>query len=450
MEGSRALKIAILGAGVTGLTLAQLLDADGFDVHVLEKSPVAGGLCKSSVIDGFTCDHAGGHIVFSKDPTVLAWMKEQVGATNLVEKDRNTKIRWHDRWVPYPFENGIGHLTAEARFDCLKGYLESVKRRESGEPCPEDFASWIDWKMGTGFASHFMVPYNEKIWTCDLSQMSSAWVAGRVPDAPLDDILKAAVGIDTQGYKHQARFWFPLEGGFQALTDGILAKVRDHVRLSTPVQIVQKTRDGWRVNDEDFDLVVNTVPLPELAKVFEGLPADVAEDIQQLQPISLINVLLGFKTDEALEDLSWIYLPFEDQGPANRVTYFSNYSPRNAPQGHGSFMAEVTYRGHLEVDSTWIDDLARGLEHAGLLRRSDLVATQHFRSRYAYIDQDRGFPERIQRVRKWMDGSGIYTVGRFGRYEYHNSDQCISRAMEVREQIAQMAGSGSFQALDLA
>jgi protoporphyrinogen oxidase len=444
------LKIAILGAGVTGLTLAQLLDQDGFDVHVLEKSPIAGGLCRSSNIDGFTCDHAGGHILFSKDQKVLAWMKEQVGDDNLVEKDRNTKIRWHDRWVPYPFENGVGHLTPEARFDCLKGYLESVERRKSGEACPEDFASWIQWKMGAGFAKHFMVPYNEKIWSGDLSRMSSGWVAGRVPDAPLDDILKAAVGIDTAGYKHQALFWFPLEGGFQALTDGILSKVQDKVRLSTPVQNLRRKGEGFSVNDEDFDFVINTIPLPELAKVFEDLPEDVAEDIQHLQPISLVNVLLGFKADQPLDDLSWIYLPFEDQGPANRVTYYSNYSPRNAPPGHASFMAEVTYRGTLDVDEAWIGDLSQGLENAGILKRSDLVTTHSFHSPYAYIDQDLAFPDRIKRVRDWFDSSGLFTVGRFGRYEYHNSDQCISRAMEVREQVRAMGRSGTFSPLQLA
>jgi len=34
------------------------------------------------------------------------------------------------------------------------------------------------------------------------------------------------------------------------------------------------------------------------------------------------------------------------------------------------------------------------------------------------------------------------TFGRFGRYEYHNSDQCIARAMEVHDHIREISKSG--------
>jgi transcriptional regulator of nitric oxide reductase len=46
-------------------------------------------------------------------------------------------------------------------------------------------------------------------------------------------------------------------------------------------------------------------------------------------------------------------------------------------------------------------------------------------------------------VRKWFDESGYVTFGRFGRYEYHNSDQCVARAMEVHAHIRDIAASGS-------
>ncbi len=444
------MKFAILGAGVTGLTLGRLLREDGHDVSIFESSSQLGGLCRSSEHDGFTFDHVGGHILFSKDKRILDWMLDRVGREQLVQKNRNTRILWHEhRYVPYPFENGVGHLTPEAKFDCLKGYLESVERRKNGEPCPENFYDWIQWKMGSGFAEHFMVPYNEKIWSCDLRRMSSSWVAGRVPDAPIDDILKAAVGIDTQGYTHQAFFWFPLHKGFQALPDGIASSIRDSIRLSSPATSVVRKGEAWRVNDEDFDRVINTVPLPLIQDAIEELPQWLRADIAKLEPISLVNVLFGLKSDKELPDLSWIYLPFVDQGPANRVTFFSNYSPKNAPEGHVSYMAELTFRGQISVDQAFLDGLAQALEGQKLLRRSDLVITQPKITRFAYIDQDLEFNERIARVRKWFDESGIVTVGRFGRYEYHNSDQCIARAFQVHEQMQAFAETGDAKPLRL-
>ena len=54
-----------------------------------------------------------------------------------------------------------------------------------------------------------MDPYNEKIWKRPLEQITSDWVAGRVPDAPVEDVLRAAVGIRTEGYTHQAIFFYP-------------------------------------------------------------------------------------------------------------------------------------------------------------------------------------------------------------------------------------------------
>jgi protoporphyrinogen oxidase len=437
------LKIAILGAGISGTTLARLLAADGHQVVVLEKTDRAGGLCKSQNVDGFTFDEAGGHIMFSKDKDVLGWMIDRVGGEDAVHQaNRNTKIRWHDRWVPYPFENGVGHLTKDAIVDCMDGYIESHVERKLGAPCPENFKDWIMWRMGQGFADHFMVPYNEKIWKCDLATMSSGWVAGRVPEAPVRDILSSAVGVKSEGYTHQAVFWFPQKGGFEAMVVGTVRDGGFELRVNTAVENVRQSGSGYVVNGEEFDLVVNTVPLPIIEPCIEGIPADIRNEIQELRPISLVNVLIGVKIDEPLEDLSWIYLPFPEQGPANRVTYFSNYSPHNAPEGHGSFMAEVTHRGDIDPTQEWIDTLIGQLGNAGVLRPDQVMLTHVANNKFAYIDQNLEFEARIARVRGWFDASGYITFGRFGRYEYHNSDQCIARAREVHQHIVQIAASG--------
>ena len=67
---------AILGAGLTGCTLARLLAERGEEVVVLEAAGDYGGLCRSVTADGFTFDLGGSHIIFSRDEEVLAWMRD--------------------------------------------------------------------------------------------------------------------------------------------------------------------------------------------------------------------------------------------------------------------------------------------------------------------------------------------------------------------------------------
>ncbi len=444
------MKIAILGGGISGVALARMLAADGHRVVVIEKAERAGGLCKSRRYGEFTFDEAGGHIVFSKDKRVLDWQLARCGGeAGTVRTVRNTKIRWHDRWVPYPFENGVGHLTKDAIVDCMAGYVEAYATRRAGVPCPPNFGDWIRWRMGEGFARHFMVPYNEKIWKCDLRTMASDWVAGRVPEAPIVDIVKSAIGIDTEGYSHQSVFWFPKHGGFEAMVRGTVDGGGFELQCGVAVTAVEKRGSSYRVNGESFDLVVNTVPLPQIEPAIAEIPADVRADIRALRPISLVNVMIGVKLDEPLPPISWAYLPFPEQGPTNRVTWFSNYSPHNAPAGHGSFLAEVTHRGELKPDAAWTRDVVAALGRAGILEPDRVVLAEWCNNEYAYIHQDLEFAARIGRVRRWFDASGYLTFGRFGRYEYHNSDQCVARAMEVHEHIRRVAASGTPEPLAL-
>ena len=444
------MKIAILGGGISGTALARMLAADGHKVVVLEKSERPGGLCKSRAVGDFVFDEAGGHILFSKQQEVLDWQLDRCGGEKeTVKTVRNTKIRWHDRWVSYPFENGVGELTKEAIVDCMNGYIEAYVDRRLGRECPANFGDWIQWRMGEGFARHFMVPYNEKIWECDLSNLSSGWVAGRVPEAPIEDVLRSAIGMSTEGYAHQSVFWFPRTGGFETLVRGTVDGGGFDLQCNAKVESVTRSGEQFTVNGEAFDLVVNTVPLPLIAPVIAEIPESIRQDIRDLKPISLVTAMIGVALDEPLPDLSWIYLPFPDQGPTNRVTYYSNYSPENAPEGHGSFLAEVTHRGQLQPDAAWMQDLLAGLERAGILHRDQVVLSDSSNNEFAYIDQNLEFADRVGRVRNWFDSSGYITFGRFGRYEYHNSDQCIGRAMQVRDHIRSIHASGDLTDLCL-
>ncbi len=441
------MKIAILGAGVSGLALARLLMERGLpmeDVHLFEASGAIGGLCRSKTVEGFTYDIAGGHILFSKDRAVLQWMKDCCGGDDaFVRRDRHTKIRFGDRFVHYPFENGLGDLPDQAKFECLKGYVEAWHARAlDGSSQPGDFGRWIRWRFGEGIARHFMDPYNEKIWKRPLSEISAGWVAGRVPDAPIDDVLRSAIGIRTEGYLHQAIFYYPRHGGFQAITDGIGSAVLPRVRLSTPVRELRRERSGWRVNGELFDRVVNTIPMNELAGRIADLPPAVSEAMSGLSFNSIATVLVALDRP-AHPDLSWVYLPHHEQGPVNRVTYMSNYSPGNAPPGKTSFLFEVTLPGNAGEPGTELEaEAIAGVVSTGLLRREEILFTDRSRCRYAYIVYDHQLEARRSFAIDWCESVGIEPLGRFGRYDYFNSDQCVIAARALAERLCEEARRG--------
>ncbi len=429
------MKIAILGAGISGMALARFLQQGGVpmgSLHLFEAGPVAGGLCLSKTVDGFTYDVAGGHILFSKDADAMQWMKDEAGGDDaFVERDRHTKIRFEDRWVHYPFENGIGDLPKDANFDCLKGYVEAWHARKmTGSEAPADFKNWIRWRFGDGIADHFMDPYNEKIWKRPLEQITSDWVAGRVPDAPVEDVLRAAVGIRTEGYTHQSIFYYPKTGGFQGITDGLAGTLESQIRLNTPVTSVRRKGDGWSVNDEDFDVVVNTIALTYLPEIIEGLPDDVARAMRELEYNGLVTYLVAMDREEH-PNLSWIYLPQKKQGPANRVTYMSNYSPGNAPEGKTSFLIEITTPGGQAFPGQELEqEMLQGLEVAGLLKRDEILFTDRSQVNHAYVVFDHEYHRRRGLVLDWMEAQGLNPLGRFGRFEYDNSDQCVIKARE--------------------
>lgn len=83
--------IAIIGAGISGLSTAHLLK-DRYNVVVFEKEATPGGLIRCRRVDGSLYHLCGGHVFNSKRQDVLDWfwskfMREE----EFVKADR----RWH-------------------------------------------------------------------------------------------------------------------------------------------------------------------------------------------------------------------------------------------------------------------------------------------------------------------------------------------------------------------
>lgn len=428
---------AILGGGLTGLTLARLMHEEGEEVIVLEKEDVIGGLCRSRTEEGFTFDIGGSHIIFSRDAEVLAWMKDVIGE-NRDERDRNTKIFYKGAYVKYPFENGLSQLPEEDRFFCINEFVRTLIEAEKGTlPAPRNFRDWIYATFGKGIAECYMIPYNEKIWNYPADRMSCHWVDGRIPRPPVEDIIRSAIGIETEGYTHQSVFSYPVRGGIAALIDAIARPVRGHVRTGFSITSVVRDEDGSFLISNGSETIraercISTIPPQHLLECLAAVPADVMKACSALRYNSLACVCIGI--DAAAAPYSWLYVPQAELGMFNRVSFPSNYSTEVAPEGCGSVLAEITYNDGDAVSVMEDDELIRhtveGLSTMGLLSPSDVVHASVFRQKFAYVVYDLFYQNNVAIVRKFVEDRGISQVGRFAEFEYLNMDGCLRHVFD--------------------
>jgi len=429
-------KTVILGGGLSGLTLARLLHEQGEEVVVLEAEPEYGGLCQSKTDQGFTFDTGGSHIIFSRDDEVLAFMRRMV-AGNEQRNNRTTKIFFRQRFVKYPFENGLSDLHPEDRFFCINEFIKTLIAVEKGEiPAPENFREWIYYIFGKGIAECYMIPYNEKIWKYPTDKMSLHWVDGRIPRPPVEDIIKSAIGIETEGYAHQAVFSYPVDGGIKALVRAIARPVESCIKTGFRVTSITKSGGNWEISNGDERIVADqcicTMPLQHLLSCLDSVPGKVKNAACALKYNSLVCVNIGIKG--SVPQISWLYVPDPVIGRTNRISFPSGYSRHVAPEGCSAILAEITHQPGDDVagmsDHEIISEVVEMLYAMQILHKDQIIYSSVERQPFAYVVYDLDYQKNIALVKEYCKETGIPLIGRFAQFEYLNMDGCIRSVMD--------------------
>jgi protoporphyrinogen oxidase len=421
--------IGILGGGIAGLSLGYFL---GEESEVLEREDECGGLCRSYQKDGFLYD-LGGHIIFSKDTEILNFELELLkDKTNQLYR-RNT-VWFKGRFVKYPFENGIGVLDKEDIFDLLYNFLENPPRPQ------KTFEDWIYNTFGTGFADQYLIPYNSKIWKTHPRDMGVHWVE-RIPKPPAADIIKSALGIETEGYTHQLYFHYPKTGGFQTLPRTFEAHLGSRVVRNFPVKSVRRCQTGWAVSngneEREYERIVNAMPIFEFIKVLEGVPEEVKRAVDDLQYNSLVVVMIGLNRPRKV-DMTSTYFPQPDL-IFHRVVYHDYFGLNYAPEGCSSMVCEITAREDSSLWKMTDKEIAQqaidGLHREGFLEPNEVMTVDVRRTKYAYAIYDLNREKNLDIIYSWMKQEGIELCGRFAEFVYYNSDAVIRSAKTVSDRM---------------
>jgi UDP-galactopyranose mutase len=467
---AQQVKALVLGAGPTGLSAAYHL---GEDAVLLEKNASVGGWCRSIQDKGFTFDHAG-HIMFSNDPYVLKLYDMLLGP-NLHWQDREAWVYSKNVYTRYPFQGALYGLPPKVISECIMGAIEArygnaqdadgapscaVKPvsdccadgtadvANAGSTAPrkretQSFEEFIYKVWGRGIARHFAIPYNKKLWTVPLNEMETSWLGGRVPLPDLEQIIEGALEPVAKPMGPNARFGYPLSGGFQALMSGFLPLIAGRVELNAqaaqllPREHLLLMADGSRYR---YDQLVSTIPLPELVKLCgPEAPAEVRAAADGLRHLSVRCVNLGVAR-ERITDKHWIYYP--EDTVFHRIFVQGNASPHcNAPGGFG-LTCEISYSPWkpLPLDGPalvqrCIDDCVK----VGMLRPEDtMITTSQVDMPYAYVVYDHARAANVALCKGWLARHDILLAGRYSEWEYYNSDHAFIAGKKAAEAVQQL------------
>ena len=434
------MKTAILGGGLTGLTLGYLMKQQGKKFEILEQGSECGGLMKTLEYDGFTFDYHGSHIIFSKNKEVLDFMLSLLGQ-NKIRNRRNAKILYKGQLVKYPFENGLSDLPKAENFECLYSFIQNMVRKERGAlRKPNNLKEWFSYVFGEAIAEKYLLSYNEKIWKYPPEQMGLEWVE-RVPNPPIENVIKSSLGISTEGYIHQLHFYYPKVGGIQALIKSLETKIGDSIVTNFEVVKISGINGKWTVFDENqerlYEKIISTIPIQSLVKA-AGAPKKIKEAANDLKYNSLITVMLGLRR-KLNKNLSWLYIP-DRKILTHRASFPSSYSQHVAPAGMSSVMVEITCkiedalwkRKDKEIEQRVINDL----HHLKVIDKQDVCFALTKRVEYAYVINDLNYNKNMKKIRNYFAKMGIGLAGRFSEFKYLNMDACVKSAMNYLKQTS--------------
>lgn len=368
-------KILIVGAGLTGCTIAWRLAQEEIDVVLLEREEVIGGLVRSDHMHGVLYEPHGSHIFHTEDEEVWKLANEMTPFNDYRHRvDINVEGRLHN----WPIL--LSDIEHQSRGDEIKAELAARENVDSeSRAAAANFEEWCLELMGPILYERYIKPYTEKQWGRPARDLSASWAPRRV-----------SVRWDNDPYLFPDPYqgWPSGPNGYTDLLEGLVSDSRITVRSGVDATLA--TIDTL-ATDEQATLIVLTCPLDLFASERFG------------------------RLDWRGIDVRSVYIPHLEYAQGAMVV---NYPGKEYPFIR---IHETKHASGQKCEGTVL-----GFEFTGAPSRYypiELPENRSLNDRYRdHIRQEIG-PERV------------FFAGRLANYVYIDMDDCMRQALDASSEI---------------
>ncbi len=294
--------IAVIGAGITGLTTAYYLLKNGMNVTVFEKNNRTGGVMYSFSENNFVYEYGPNTGTLSNIETVKLLIDELGDEVEIQIPDKRSKKRlvWKNgKWHSLPADPVNGLLTPLFTMKDKFRILGEPFRKPGTDPM-ESVADLVIRRMGKSYLDYAIDPFISGIYAGDPHYLVTKYALPKLYDLEQDygsfigGAIKKGKEPKSEDDKRVTKEIFSAKGGLVAIIKALENKIgSENIRLNASVK-VEKNEQGYKIGDETFDYVVSTVNATQLQQVFDFFDSEELKNIVNLKYAKVVEIALGF------------------------------------------------------------------------------------------------------------------------------------------------------------
>ena len=431
--------VVVVGAGISGLTLAHLLVKAGKEVVVIEKEDVVGGLARSFHYDDFTFD-IGPHRFHTDDDEVMEFIKSILEEDYLIIP-RMSGVYMFGKYFDWPL--GTSSLFKLPPHIMFKAFIDLITKSGNGDP--ESFTDYTISRYGKTLYKAFFKYYTEKFIRIPCETVHVDWATAGINRAVIDkrvsadslfDLIKSVFlpqSVDTV-------FIYPKNRGIDDFCKRLANKITEgggEIHTGTLIERIAKN------GDEISEVALSNGKKIECEKlVWSGEIHSLSEMLGfnkfPLKYLSMICYNVAIKGQPS-KDYQWLY--YGDRSVTiNRISVPHLFNSANAPEGYSGINVEITC---FEDDDVWknpesmLDIVRKDLLNTKLVKREEDIENiwiERVRNTYPIYDKD--YKKNLASAMEELSVvKNLVLLGRCGTFWYNNMDHSMKMAMDYAENI---------------
>ena len=363
--------IAVIGAGITGLTAAFYLKRKGLDITVYESSNRVGGVIQSLRQDGFVAEF-GPNTLLETSPKIGQLVRDAGLTERRLDPDPKAEARYvvrYKRPIAMP-DSPLGFFTTElfsasAKLAVLREPL--VPARRDGKE--ESIAEFVIRRLNREFLDHAIDALVAGIYAGDPFKLSVPHAFPKLGqlEAKYGSLIKGQI-LGARERKKRGEIAkdrapkFSFDEGLQVLPDTLHKRLGDSVHLNTSVKRLARTPDGWmldlREDGHEARVEHSAVLYAGTAFRLADLQVETAQSLDlsvfsQIRYPPVASVVLGFRREDVSHPCAGfgMLIPKVEGFKILGTIFSSSLFPNRAPAGHLTLTSYVGGERYPELAS---------------------------------------------------------------------------------------------------